>query len=545
MADPPTPDPLMKDPAFPHIGEADKSIDEREFEFPTKQQWCIVAGKRLAFIDETVETTANHAEGGSDFDREFDKPLSPIQILSSHGQNTVSDFLPPPSAQNSVADILNEPDHEQGVGEAETFSQSSSYPEQSDHITPLLDRYASSPEIVYNVWQRSSGAEFDSHVPLGVDSHPHGSSFTHLGEAELMRYYIDQVAPIFDLYDREMNFARSVPEAAGLRPELMNIISIVATKHRECFYYHQSPPVSAEERAWCVRCLERALTTSHRMLDGCVLATIVLLRFIDVIETTTGAKSHQCKSAEIRNILEAQSEFLVPGGLHQAAFWAAIRQEIYLAILHERPTTLHLDKCNIDLSLEDAEDEVWMGRITLHLVDVLGFCFGSKESDSYTVQKYDSLIGYLVAWAASKPEPFEPLFTRLAQGDEVFPEIVFLSDCAMAAWHCYHLTRMLLIAHNPRFPRMGSSYMATLQSINHEIKRDVLILCGIAETPGNSYRACPAAIMGIVLAGDRFTDRQEQQALFGFLVKVEKNHAWPTRSIQQEMKEAWGWSPSR
>lgn len=107
-----------------------------------------------------------------------------------------------------------------------------------------------------------------------------------------------------------------------------------------------------------------------------------------------------------------------------------------------------------------------MGRITLHLVDVLEFCFGSREIDVHTVEKYERLVGYLAAWATSKPESFEPLFTKIPEDEEIFPEIIFLGDCAMAALHCYHLTRMLLIAHNPRVPRIGSSYMAALQSVD-------------------------------------------------------------------------------
>ncbi len=181
---------------------------------------------------------------------------------------------------------------------------------------------------------------------------------------------------------------------------------------------------------------------------------------------TLGAKSQECGLTEIRNIFETQAEFILPRGLHQAAFWAGVRQEIYLAVLHQRSTTLCLDKINIDRSLEDAEDEVWMGRITLHLVDVLEFCFGPTNIDTDVVQKYEGLVGYLTAWVASKPESFEPLFTQLPEDGEIFPEIVFLNNCAMAAWHCYHLTRMLLIAHNPRIPRMGSSYMAALQSLD-------------------------------------------------------------------------------
>ncbi|KAI0858974.1 hypothetical protein F4860DRAFT_285887 [Xylaria cubensis] len=357
-----------------------------------------------------------------------------------------------------------------------------------------------------------------------------------------MRHYIDQVAPMFDLCDREMNFARSVPEAAGSRPMLMRIISILATRHQERLGDHQLPLVNTDDRPWCGGCSDRVLTTRNRMLDWCVLAAIVLIRFLVVIRTTLDVRSRESSSIEICAIFETQSQFLLPRGPHQAAFWAGIRQEIYLAILNERSTGLCLDKCNIDLSLENAEDEVWMGRITLHLVEVLEFCFGSREIDAYVYQKYESLAGYLATWASSVPESFEPLLTRLPEGEEVFPEIVFLSDCTMAAWHCYHLTRMLLIAHNPRFPRMGSSYMAAMQSMDNEIKSDVRVLCGIAETHGNAYRACLPAIMGIVLAGDRFTNRREQQALFDFLVKVQKNHAWPTQFIQQEMKETWGWN---
>ncbi|KAI0474609.1 hypothetical protein F4859DRAFT_74251 [Xylaria cf. heliscus] len=547
------------------------SSDEREFEFPTSQKWCIVAGKRLAFIDETVETTANHGEEGSGFDIEFTEPLSSVQILSDHEDNAVSDLIPTSLTQNSTAGTLNGPDVQHGTDETDVFSQSPLFTEQNDRLVSLLDRYTPSPKAVYHVWQKSSLPEFESQGAHEVDFRSHESPFarrTHsshvscldicepfptqvtifplkeLSEAEAMRYYINQVAPIFDLYDREMNFARSIPEAAGLHPMLTSIISTVATKHQGSFRSHRPSLVDAEDSSWCVGCLEKVLTTSNRMLDGCVLATIVLLRFLDVIRTTLGVKSQETASVEIRSILETQSEFLLPRGLHQAAFWAGLRQEIYLAILHERSTALRLDRCNIDLSLEDAEDEVWMGRITLHLVDVLEFCFGSREIDAYAVQKYESLVGYLVAWAAAKPESFEPLFTRLPEEEEVFPEIVFLGNCAMAAWHCYHLTRMLLIAHNPRCPRVGSGYMAALQSINNEIKNDVQILCGIAETPGNAYRACPAAIMGIMLAGDRFTNRREQQALLDFLVKVEENHAWPTWLVQQDMKESWGWCPS-
>ncbi|KAF2963088.1 hypothetical protein GQX73_g10484 [Xylaria multiplex] len=511
--------------------------DEREFEFPAKQKWCRFAGKRLAFIDETVETSANHREESCGFDVQFIEPSSPFHISLGREENTIPSPSPVPSPLIQASSTPGGSDLEHGTIGTDVFSQSSSFPDQSGRIVPLLNGYTSSQEVAYRVLQRSFTPEFDSQADNGISSHCHDSSFAlgaypshvsclgirdsistrspifplkDLAEAQSMRYYIDQVAPIFDFYDRQFDFARGVPEAAGLHPMLMSIISTVATRHQESFRRRRLYLMDAEDRSWYAEHHEGALATGNG---------------------TLGRDIQECESTELCNIFETQAAFLSPSGLHQAAFWAGVRQEVYLAVLNQRSTTLCLDKCNVDCSLEDAEDEVWMARMTLLLVDVLEFCFGPTKIDVDAFQKYESLVAYLTAWAAAKPESFESLFTRLPEDGEIFPEIVFLSNCAMAAWQFYHVTRMLLIAHNPRVPRIGCSYLAALQSIDNEIKSDVKILCGIAETSGNLYSTSPAAIAGIVLAGDRFTDRREQQTLFDFLVKVEKSHAWPTWSM--------------
>lgn len=49
------------------------------------------------------------------------------------------------------------------------------------------------------------------------------------------------------------------------------------------------------------------------------------------------------------------------------------------------------------------------------------------------------------------------------------------------------------------------------------------------------------ACMGIALCGDRFTDRVEQEAILGVLVKTEKEHAWPTNAARVHLRRAWGW----
>ena len=162
------------------------------------------------------------------------------------------------------------------------------------------------------------------------------------------------------------------------------------------------------------------------------------------------------------NLLDFQSRYLLPGGLHQAAFYAGLRQEIYLAVINERPTGIHLRDCIVDRSMGSADDEVWARRILLHLVDVLEYCFGPDSSHD----TYESLVEYSVAWAASKPDRFSPVYVRQAQGTEIYPRVALMNNTIMVALQYYHLVRILLTAHNPKIPRLGIAHRAASRSID-------------------------------------------------------------------------------
>ncbi|CAC9891671.1 unnamed protein product [Aureobasidium pullulans] len=43
------------------------------------------------------------------------------------------------------------------------------------------------------------------------------------------------------------------------------------------------------------------------------------------------------------------------------------------------------------------------------------------------------------------------------------------------------------------------------------------------------------------MGGDRFTERREQEGLYEILIKAQKEYAWPTQSVQEHLKEVWGW----
>jgi predicted TIM-barrel enzyme len=52
------------------------------------------------------------------------------------------------------------------------------------------------------------------------------------------------------------------------------------------------------------------------------------------------------------------------------------------------------------------------------------------------------------------------------------------------------------------------------------------------------------AAMAIVIAGEKFTDRKEQEAVLDILNTCDTKHAWGTGTVRENLKHAWGWAAS-
>jgi len=57
-------------------------------------------------------------------------------------------------------------------------------------------------------------------------------------------------------------------------------------------------------------------------------------------------------------------------------------------------------------------------------------------------------------------------------------------------------------------------------------------------------RTCSYAAMAIVIAGEKFTDRKEQEAVLDILNTCDVKHAWGTGTVRGNLKQAWGWAAS-
>lgn len=175
--------------------------------------------------------------------------------------------------------------------------------------------------------------------------------------------------------------------------------------------------------------------------------------------------------------ITAQESFATTGGLRQAAFWDGLRQEIYIAYITQRSILPALTHCNIDRSLESADDYTWANRIIVHCADVIRYCYGDE---SRGIADYAKLVEYSDGWMALKPSSFLPMYHRDPGDGEFFPEIWLFGDAIVTGLQHYYLARILLTAHDPNLPRLGPASKSALRRMDEEIRSYVRIICGMA-----------------------------------------------------------------
>lgn len=141
----------------------------------------------------------------------------------------------------------------------------------------------------------------------------------------------------------------------------------------------------------------------------------------------------------------------------------------------------------------------------------------------------------------SKPASFTPVYYRPAEPHEFFPEVWYAGDEYVVGLQHFHLSRILLSSYNPSVPRLGPGRAAALKAMDHEIREHVRILCGICQSNPSTAPCSTYASMAVTMAGDKFSDYDEQLALLEVLDQCDKLHAWPTGDAIANLKTAWGW----
>ncbi|KAF6792052.1 hypothetical protein CSOJ01_14218 [Colletotrichum sojae] len=356
-------------------------------------------------------------------------------------------------------------------------------------------------------------------------------------EATLFRHYVDKLGFWLDACDATRNFETEVPQRAGSCPILLNAIFALAARHLSLTSAYDSL-ASNRYHEQCLNYLIPLLDHAGTVSDENLFAATIILRVLEEIDVNTLGQDTHGHLLGIHAFVNAGDRFLMPGTLTAACFWAGLRQEIYSAVINQQVVRMNLSHAIVDRSTAPGDDFVWANRAIVHCADVLNFCFGSEAG---SVLQWGQLEMANREWKNALPASYTPIFYRERAGKEAFPEVWYQKACHIIAVQHHILAEMYLVLFNPSIPRVGGTRKAAEKRLTKQIQELLRSLCGIGMCNQWSPPAMFTACMGIAIAGDRFEDRHDQDALLNMLSITEKAHARPTTAVRDQLIHAWGW----
>jgi len=241
-------------------------------------------------------------------------------------------------------------------------------------------------------------------------------------EAFLLRHYISTLGVALDVCDSHRHFSSVVPDLATRSPVLLNA-ALAASAHHLSRVTHYDPLVADMYHERCVELLIPLLDELSFVPDEVVAATVLLRLYEQMSSAITGSDCARHLSGTSA-FMNSESTCATAGGIRQASFWIFLRQDIDVALNHQRPLKLNLDAFAPQMDGNVLWDDwAWANRMVWITAEIVAFAFARDKSQS----RLEELKTKTEDWWRHKPDSFRPL--HVARG-AVFPEVHFVRP-----WH--------------------------------------------------------------------------------------------------------------
>ncbi|KAF2099935.1 hypothetical protein NA57DRAFT_75437 [Rhizodiscina lignyota] len=358
-------------------------------------------------------------------------------------------------------------------------------------------------------------------------------------EASLIRNFVDKVSHFFDFCDKRRRFALDVPQHARTNYTLSRAMFALSARHLSLISEFDTY-IANQYQQQCLESLIPLLDEPDTLADEALLAALVILRLLEELDVSIAGSDKHEHLLGTQAIIAAQKHHIMSSGLREAAFWAALRQELYVSTTTHRPPRLRIEAAALDSTFANADDWDWSRWTIAHCCEVLDFAFGPQSNST---ARFEEVMADNKRWNTAKPSTFDPYYQNNEVNlFEMFPDVRYQS-----AWHVmgvqYHLlAHLLLIIHNPNIPSVGPARRSALQKVDAAVRSDICRMSGIGYSNSHTPAAMIVACLGIALCGDRFPNRQDQEKLHDVQIYTEKTIGWPTSTIRAQLRETWEWN---
>ncbi|KAH8593957.1 hypothetical protein B0O99DRAFT_183972 [Bisporella sp. PMI_857] len=507
---------------------------------PASEEWQIGTGRNTLSRDST--------------------PTGPHNLDQAHGDRIISIHRNPPNERpsaeivnqvplvpvsipqaNSSAYLLDETGPERDVEHPMTAEPRSSFTAISLlQDKPFTTRHYLQPP-------QTSG-----HVTTPISSNPIGYYFTrHIDDyrnEEILKYYIDEVAPWLDTCTAECSFGIHLPILAKQSRPLFEAIRALTYCQISLLPTSRDAniPQSTEVTRHAIASVESGMySNSEEAVAACILLTISEIMPYNVNDwhRALGDRINSFASLNIHGYLT---------GYQGSVSWVLLRLDLAYSLFCQTPLMTQVELWH-DLSYpflygdshhpeqSDSKTSEWTSHSIFICAHAARYQFSPSDSWSTMPQtehaeRWTCLWSLAQWWSHHHSPQMYPILTSAishiaSDKTSAFPIIIHTRRSNLLASIMYHTASLLLLQTKPpvlrQTPKLRTPAWYATQ------------ICGLCISNGAQWSSDPVIIAALVYAGRLISYQEQRSELEDFLLRVTNECSWRFREQIEEMLEGW------
>ncbi|KAF2729720.1 hypothetical protein EJ04DRAFT_546167 [Polyplosphaeria fusca] len=381
-------------------------------------------------------------------------------------------------------------------------------------------------------------------------------------EIQLFQHFVDVLGPALDLFDHLRHFTILVPRLAVHNLGVLKSLLAVAARHMELHadtqprqsfsaatpgssvsgsHEAQGPAQQLSDLATqyyyeTLHYLSQNLLYPSYTKSGEIIATAILISTYEMFDAR-GSNGNGNWERHLRGIFWIQRSQNNNGesvdGLRRAAWWAWLRQDIWVAFRENRRTLTIWRPTKRLMDLTPDELALRIVYIAARCVD---YAANEKQYDMHTrIEQGDTLLNALEDWHRVLPASFNPIYTQDHSENSSFSPIWIHPPAYAAAVQVFHFARIVVIINQPT---MGG--MNPFRRRRRYLDESVEAICGIATM--HQRKDIPSSfvdMMCVYAAGHCVQTPTKQGAVLQLLERCLDITKFPPRSLLDDLAKYW------
>lgn len=374
-------------------------------------------------------------------------------------------------------------------------------------------------------------------------------------EMSYLKYYIEHVGPIFDLFDPERTFTDYIPHLAmrnvGLFKSVLAVsarfkslhtparddegVSTTGHHKKRSSFTDDDDAVSTELYFETLSYLSKAMQYQSYTRSKEILATAALISSYEYFHVNRSAdwEKHLKGVFWIQRSQETNGE---RAGLQGAVWWNWLRQDIWAALWQNRKPLTIWEPTRPVVTLRGHE---FASRATYLLARAIKYATQDvKDSTdiSSRIAEGERQLSDLQEWYSNLPPTYRPLpMAESHVSPTIFPPVWIHPPFHAAAMQHYYSAKILILLNRPSVGGL-SAYHDSQRMLNEAVS----MICGLAQSPtALEFPSAMVHFQALYVAGRCVRIAEQQNALYNIFERVLESNRFPTKSLLSDLQRVW------